>query len=129
MRRNVYWGLFIILVSLVVLSNVPTAEAAANLQWNSTNVYFNDNGRLIIEGYFVNAGDTTVDYVNRIDFSVDVRNYGGDSWRLANFFVGDQNVYLRPGERADWTFWFDDASYTTFDQWKVRWHVDYHWVR
>lgn len=111
--------LFSIFLSPVVLASKP------DLEYIPKEVYFAEDGRLYIQGYFINNGDRPIAHLNKIDFKVDVKNKGEEYQRIAVFSVRDQDVQLQPGETVNWYFWTRNAEFRQFDYWYVRWHAQW----
>lgn len=122
-KHKIVWLFALVILALVVLSGV--VSAAPGLNWNTTDVYFHEDGRLIVKGYFTNTGTTTISHLDKINFIVDVRTKGENYWTLANFSVYDKNIYLSPGQTVSWYFWTRDVGYTDFTRWYVQWQVRY----
>ena len=102
-----------------------STEAAANLQWQTEAVYYDDSGRIIIEGYFYNNGSVTVTWVNWFSAKVYFRNADSSWWLAAGANFYDFNLLLFPGESKRWTFRIYNVNYYHFDQWRVNWNVNY----
>ncbi len=124
MKRK-FWGSVFVLSFLVLGNFVAIASAAAELQWKTTDVYFDKGDSLVIEGYFINVGDTRINHINRIDFHVDVQTDSGSKRRLTDFSVYDQNVNLNPGEQRQWKFRKDNITNNHYNHWHVDWHIDF----
>lgn len=113
-----------LIVALVFAFAAP-AMAAPSLTWQTETVYYDSQGRLIIEGYFFNNGTRTVNWVNRFDVQVNFRRGNSDWWQQAAANYYDLNVFLNPGDSVRWTFRILNAGYSQFDYWNVRWSVNY----
>lgn len=126
MRRHVkvFQAFLVFLLCFMFFSPVVLASKP-DLEYIPKQVYFAEDGRLFIQGYFVNNSDRIIKHLDKIDFKVDVKSGNEDYQRIAVFSVKDQGVYLRPGERVDWYFWTKNAEYRDFDYWYVRWYA--HW--
>lgn len=109
----------------IIIGFASMAMAAPSLQWHTDSVYYDPQGRLIIEGYFYNNGTRTVIGVNRFDVSVWFRQQNTNWWEQAAASYYDLNVYLNPGQSVRWTFRILDVSYSYFDYWNIRWNVNY----
>ena len=115
----------IILTVVLVAGFAATAMAAASLQWHTDRVYYDNSGRIIIEGYFYNNGTRVINGVNWHAVKVYFRQAGSDWWLAAGATFYDLNVYLYPGESVRWTFRIYDVDYYQFDYWRVNWNVNY----
>lgn len=115
---------FIVLCSLLV-SFSPPALAAPNLQWQTDRVYYDNHGLLTIEGYFYNAGTSTITWVHWQKMSVYFRKAYTSWWLQAASMFHNINITLTPGDKIHWTFRIANVNYTEFDQWDVQWVVNY----
>lgn len=124
-RKGMFWGRVLILVFIILGNFLLTAHAASDLQWETTNVYFDRNDRLVIEGYLTNTGHNLIEHLNRVDFHVDIQTNSSSRWRLADFSVYDQEVNLYPGEQKKRTFRQNNINKIRFVHWYVSWHIDF----
>lgn len=104
-----------------------TALAAPSLQWQTDQVYYDSQGRLIIEGYFYNNGTRTITWINWQKVNVYFRQSNTDWWLQAAATFSNLNVTLDPGDSIHWTFRITNVAYTDFDYWNVKWNVNYHY--
>jgi hypothetical protein len=124
MKSRLLLGALLILIMVVSLSHV--VEASNNLVWKTNRVYFDNNDRLVLEGFFLNNGERTIVKVNQIRFKVDV---GGneDKRRIADFTVYNKDIYLEPGQALNYKFWTTDADWASTSTWSVTW-TDAKWT-
>lgn len=115
---------FIIMCGLMI-GLASTAFAAPSLQWHTEQVYYDSQGRLIIEGYFYNNGTRVITWVNWQTMDVYFRQQNTGWWLQARGVFNDLNLTLYPGESIRWTFRITDVNYTYFDYWNVKWNVNY----
>ena len=110
---------------LVIVGFSAQAQAAPSLFWQTDTVYYDNDGRLVIEGYFSNNGTQPITWVNRLDVQVFFRQANTDWWLQAAASFYDLNVYLNPGDSLRWTFRIYNVTYANFAYWNVRWNVNY----
>jgi hypothetical protein len=123
--RKPYRQLACLLCFTLFLAVASVATAAPHLTWHSDTVYFDHQGRIIIEGYFYNDGTHTVTWVNRHDLQVYLRQDSTNWWLHAAGTFYDLNLYLLPGDSQRWTFRITGVDYVHFDHWNVKWNVNY----
>lgn len=116
-----------LLTFVLILAFASSALAAPSLSWQTGNVYFDHQGRIVIEGYFYNNGTRTVTWVNRHDVQVYLRQANTNWWLHAAGSFYDLNLYLVPGDSARWTFRIYNVDYAYFDYWNVKWNVNYNY--
>lgn len=118
MKSRLLLGFLLVMIMVVSLS--PNAEAA-NLGWQTKQVYFEGN-KLVVDGYFINNGERTIVKINQIHFTVDVgRNE--DQRTIADFTVYNKDIYMEPGETYNYRFWTTDAERTSTSPWSIRWNA------
>lgn len=115
---------FILVCGLLAGLATP-ALAAPSLHWETQQVYYDNQGRLIIEGYFYNSGTRTITWVNWQEVKVYFRQHNTNWWLQAAATFNDLNVTLYPGDTLHWTFRIRGVNYTYFDYWNVRWNLNY----
>ena len=108
-----------------VLGMMATASAAANVTWNAQNVYFAENGMLIVEGSFNNNGShdgTVVD----VKLRVFKRTENGDEELT---WAGFNNVgaFVPSKGTTPWRFSIEGVEYTRLTQWRVSADVRSQW--
>ncbi|MDD4599886.1 MAG: hypothetical protein PHQ46_02320 [Negativicutes bacterium] len=121
---------FRLLICLIVLCGLlagfsSTALAAPSLHWQTDQVYYDNDGRLIIEGYFYNNGTRTITWINWQAVKVYFRQQNTGWWLQAAATFNDLNVTLYPGDSIHWTFRITNASLVYFDYWNVKWDANY----
>jgi hypothetical protein len=110
----------ILLAMIMIISLNQAVEASNNLGWKTTRVYFDNNDRLVVEGFFLNNGERTIIKVNQIRFRVDVgRNE--DKRTIADFTSQSNDMYLEPGQTLNYRFGTYDAVRTSTSSWSVTW--------
>jgi len=114
-----------LLVCLMAFGSMSTAMAQPSLQWHTDSVYYDTQGRIVIEGYFFNNGTRTITWVNWDNVKVYFRQKNTGWWLQAETTYRDLNIYLNPNESTRWTFRITDVGYTYFDFYDVRWNVNY----
>ncbi|HWQ60881.1 MAG TPA: hypothetical protein VN521_01135 [Negativicutes bacterium] len=114
-----------LLLLIVIVGFSATALASPSLSWQTETVYYDNQGRIVIEGYFYNNGTYAVTWVNRFDVQVYFRQANTDWWSQAAASFYDLDVALNPGDTLRWTFRIYNVSYAYFDYWNVRWNVNY----
>lgn len=131
MVHNSHIRLLMLGILLVVLSFacMSTAMAAPSLHWESESVYYDDQGRIVIEGYFYNNGTNTVTWVNWHQVNVYFKQQNTDWWLHASATFRDLNLYLYPGDSVRWTFRIYNVDYAYFDYCRVTWDVNYNYNR
>ncbi|MEG6584249.1 hypothetical protein [Dendrosporobacter sp. 1207_IL3150] len=102
-----------------------TALAAPSLQWYTDQVYYDNLGRLIIDGYFYNSGTRIIKWVNWLEMNIYVRQHSTRWWLQESATFRDLNVTLYPGESIRWKFRIHNVDYAYFDYWDVKWRVNY----
>lgn len=118
---------FMVLLGLMA-GLTTTALAAPSLHWQTEQVYYDNQGRLVIEGYFYNNGTRTITWINWHAVSVYFRQYNTRWWRQAQATFRDLNVTLQPGDTLRWTFRITNVDYSYFDYWDVKWNVNYNYL-
>ena len=101
------------------------AEAAASLHWQTQAVYYDDAGRIVIEGYFYNNGTVPIVWVNWFAVKVFFRNADSNWWLATTANFNGLNLQLYPGDSRHWTFYIYNARQYRFDYWQVNWSVNY----
>jgi hypothetical protein len=118
-----------VLVLAMIVGLASTAMAAPGLDWHSDNVFFDTQGRLVIEGYFYNSGSTAITGVNWFDVKVYLRQQSTNWWQHTAATFYDVNLQLQPGETTRWTFRITNVEYAYFDFWDVKWKANYNYLR
>lgn len=116
-----------VLLCVLLAGFAPTVLAAPQLQWTTDRVYYDSQGRLILEGYFENTGDRTITWVNWMQIWVYFRQANTNWWLQASATARDLNIYLEPGQTRRWTFRIYNVGYSYFDHWNVRWNINYNY--
>ena len=116
-----------ILLCVLLAGFSAVALAAPSLQWQTEQVYYDSQGRLIIEGYFFNNGSRTITWVNSQAMTVYFRQYNTSWWLQASATFNDLDVTLAPGDSVHWTFRITNVNYAYFDYWNVKWNVNYNY--
>ena len=111
----------------LVLGIASVAMASPHLAWQTERVYYDNHGRIVVEGYFYNNGTRTVTWVNRHDLQVYFRQVNTNWWHHASASYYDLSVYLAPGDSIRWTFRITNVEYAYFDYWHVKWNVNYNY--
>jgi hypothetical protein len=124
--RILVCGIMLLVMSFACMS---TALAAPSLQWHTDGVYFDHQGRLVIEGYFYNNGDNTVTWVNWHRVHVYFKQHNTNWWHHTSATFNDLNVYLYPGDSVRWTFRIHNVDYAYFDFWRVNTNTNYNYNR
>lgn len=117
-----YSMLFLIL--LFILGMVSNASANANITFSPANVYFADNGKLIVTGVLINKGnqDGIVDTARLEVYRV---NDGQSLLTSANF--ANVNAFVSAGGTLNWQFNISGVSYTEIGHWRVIADLGYRW--
>jgi hypothetical protein len=121
----------LVLVTLLLLAFTSTAFASAHIQWNTTDAFYRDDGKLVIRGYFMNDGSETIDRVNYLDLTIYFRRHGSGWWpAYSNIRWTNFNVYLSPGQRSQAFNLIVTNSYYDyeFDNCHVSWKASYHYI-
>jgi len=116
-----------ILLAILMIGLASTAMAAPQLQWNTDRVYYDNQGRLVIEGYFENTGSQTITWVNWMEIWVNFRQANTNWWLQASATARGLNVTLNPGDTLRWTFRIQGVDRAYFDYWNVKWNVNYNY--
>lgn len=117
-----------VLICILLAGLTATVSAAPSLQWHTDRVYYDDQGRLIVQGYFYNNGTHTITWINWHKLWVYFRQAGTD-WHLqASATFTNLNTTLRPGDSVGWTFRITNVEYTAYDYWNVQWNVNYNFL-
>jgi hypothetical protein len=116
-----------LLLCILVICLASTAMAAPQLQWNSERVYYDSQGRLVIEGYFENTGSRTITWVNWKEIQVYFRQTNTNWWLQTSSTARDLNLALDPGEAVRWTLRIRGVDSANFDYWNVKWNVNYNY--
>lgn len=114
-----------LLTAMMAVGLAATAWAAPGLQWHTDRVYYDDSGRIIVDGYFYNNGSRIIDWVNWHTVKVYFRQANSDWWLAASTTFYDLNLYLYPGDSVRWKFRISNVDYYRFDYWQVNWNVNY----
>jgi hypothetical protein len=114
-----------LLFCMLMISLAPAAIASPQLHWNTDRVYYDSQGRIIIEGYFENTGTQTITWINWMEIWVYFRQANTNWWLQASATARDLNVTLDPGDTVRWTFRISNAGHSYFDYWNVKWNVNY----
>lgn len=130
MPRNQFRLAVCLLILFSLLAGLTSAALAApNLEWQTEQVYYDQQDRLIIEGYFVNSGTNTITWVNWQKMSVYFRQKN-TAWCLqAAGIFRDINITLDPGDSIHWKFRITNVEYVSFDYWDVKWNVNYNYLK
>ena len=115
----------IVLTAMMVVGFAATAMASASLQWHTDRVYYDTEGRIVVEGYFYNNGTRIINWVNHHTLKVYFRRANSDWWLAAGATFYDLNLYLYPGDSVRWTFRIYDVDHYRYDYWRVNWNVNY----
>lgn len=115
----------LLLTAMMVAGFAATAWAAPGLQWHTDRVYYDDSGRIVVDGYFYNNGSRVVNWVNWYTVKVYFRQYNSDWWLAAGTTFYDLNVRLYPGDTVRWRFRIANVDYYRFDYWQVNWNVNF----
>lgn len=121
--RMVLFSVALIVVLLFVA--VPTTASADELIWKTTGVHF-DRHTLVIRGYFTNQTAEVVDRINSFEARVKLQRHGEWQESASRTFDGF-DVFIKPGGAFEYTFRIHDVERRSFDDYRVRWHVSYHW--
>lgn len=114
-----------VVLALAAAGLVLTASAAPSLHWETESVYYDNLGRIVVEGYFYNNGSATVTWINWFEVEVQFRRTGTIWWKQASATFEDLDVNLDPGESMQWRFRISETTIEHFDYWRVLWHVNY----
>lgn len=115
------------LLVLLLVGFTAAALAAPQLTWHTDSVYYDSQGRIVIEGYFYNSGTRTITWVNRHDLQVWFRQNHTNWWHHASASFYDLNIQLHPGDSVRWTFRIYNVEYAYFNYWNVKWNVNYNY--
>lgn len=121
--------LLIGLIFGVLMIGVATAvHAVPSIQWRTENVYYDDAGDLIIEGFFYNNGSRTVQWINNHKVQVFFRTRKHEWWLQAEAVFYDLNVNIRPGETSYWSLKITGVDVTYYEYWLVLWETDFRYL-
>jgi len=113
-----------LIVGLVFVAR-PTAARAEEVTWTTTNVHFDDDDVLVIQGHFTNEKDEAVDRINSFEPHVKLKRH--DEWHeVASATFEDIELFIRPGRSVEHTFRIHRVEHRHFEAWKVWWRVAYH---
>lgn len=115
------------LTAALLAGFAATALAAPSLQWQTDRVYYDNSGRVVLEGYFYNNGTQVINWVNWHTVKVFFRQANTGWWQAASATFYDLDLYLYPGDTVRWTFRIYDVNYHYFDYWRVTWNVNYNY--
>ncbi len=117
-----------LLFCILMIGFSAGAQAAPSLKWNTDAVHYDDQGRLVVEGYFYNDGTRVVSWVKSHHIQVYFRTRS-TAWRLQveTTFSG-LNVYLRPGESSRWTLRITNVDIADYEYWYINWQVEYEYL-
>jgi hypothetical protein len=107
------------------------AAAAPHVDWRTSGCYFDDAGKPVIVGHFVNDGSETVT-VTRLRIHVYLQKGTGDPVLIAAGAWDGIDAVLRPGERSRTVrlrFADYDGQRRSFDRCLTRGDVTYRLIR
>ena len=116
-----------ILVFVLIFTVSASVMAAPSLKWCTDSVYYDNQGNLVVAGYFYNDGTRTVTWVNWMNIQVYFRNIATNWWLKTKTTFRDLNVCIQPGETSRWTLRITDVNYSYCDYWYVDWQADYNY--
>lgn len=114
-----------VLLCFMIFGFASTAIAAPSLQWNTDRMYYDSQGNIIIEGYFVNNGTQSITWVNWHNVKVYFWQPNRGWWLQAETTYKNLNIHLNPNESIRWTFRITDVGYSHYDYYDVKWNVNY----
>lgn len=116
-----------ILLCVMFVSFASTAFAAPSLQWQSDQVYYDSQGRLVIEGYYYNNGTRTITWVNWQVLKIYFRGNFTSWWLQAEATFENLDIQLLPGDSVRWKFRILNVDMVNFDYWNVIGNVNYNY--
>ncbi|WP_175490555.1 hypothetical protein [Pelosinus propionicus] len=110
---------------MFILGIVSTASANADIAFSPANVYFADNGKLVVTGVLINKGNQNgiVDTARLEVYRVDEN--GQSLLTSANF--ANVNAFVPAGGTLNWQFNISGVSYTEIGHWRVVADLGYRW--
>ena len=113
-------------VIVFVLGLAATGSAAANITFEATNVFFENDGKLTVEGVFSNNGshDGTVTY-SKVTV---LKGHGDSAVPIAvcdNF--GGAGAFVPSNGKTIWRYGISGVQYTDLTAWRVQTHLKFRW--
>lgn len=108
-----------------VLSFASNVSANVNIIFNPSNVYFDDNGKLVVTGVLINNGDQNgiVD-----DARMEVYRVNDNSqFLLTRSNFTNINAFVPAGGTINWNFNVSGVNYTEIGKWRVISDLGFHW--
>lgn len=116
--------ILILLAVLIAISSMAVVSANANIKFEPAKVYF-DNGKLSVEGVFINNGDQngTVDTAQLKIYLV----YNDGEQILAGGNFTNVGAFVPAGGTQNWRFNITGVNYTEIGRWHVVSDIHYYW--